>query len=199
MPRNTREGRGQAKLSYKPILFATLFIVVLFYTAPLTHAAISPHSISYNAQFLPPTTRTYTVLDRLTKTIFPDATESAIGYDLTGKKTNETDQEGKTTRFEHDGSGNLTKVIDPRLKETAYGYDENNNRTRQTDANLHTTAMGYDKLNRLILRTYPNGDHEHFDYDANGNIFSKIAGNGEETTYRFDSRGGEGDVHKIIK
>ena len=44
-------------------------------------------------------------------------------YDGMGNKISETDQAGKTTRFEYDPSGRLVKVIDALGNETVYGYD----------------------------------------------------------------------------
>ena len=132
----------------------------------------------------------YDVLNRRTKTVYPDNTFATTAYDgCCGKMTSETDQAGRTTTFGYDAAGRLTQVMQYLSGEeivTSYSYDEAGNKTGQTDPNGNTTAWEYDNMGRIVRHTLPEGMSETFAYDPNGNLKEKTDFNGDVTAYMYD-------------
>lgn len=130
----------------------------------------------------------YDHLGRLTRIIHPDGSE--VSYQryccgLAGK----TDENGRTTYYDHNPVNLLVKVTDPLGNETSYEYDPTGTLTRITDPLGQETTFGYDAANHLTQTSFPEGTLERYTYDAVGNIISKTDGNGTVTNYTYDALG----------
>jgi RHS repeat-associated protein len=137
-----------------------------------------------------PTSFTYDLMDRLTKTTYPDGTHVDIGYDYRGRRTTVTDQNGKITTYAYDDEDRLVSVTDaqtPNPGVTSYVYDTENQLQAITDANNHTTTFHYDNFGRVTQTDFPSSLSENFYYDAVGNLTSKTDRNGHTITYVYDN------------
>jgi len=137
------------------------------------------------------------------------ATETATTYNVLGQRVAATDQEGKLTRYRHDGLGRLLEVrqyLDQALAasdaaftlpvtavglvSTRYAYDEAGNQTAQTDARDHVTRYQHDALGRRLKRTLPAVDgaakFESFRYDTWGDLWQRDDFAGRTTTFGYD-------------
>ena len=123
----------------------------------------------------------------------PTFTET--GYDELGRRVSETDQAGRTTRFEYDAVGRLTAVVDALDQRTSYTYDEQGNRTSQTDANGHVTRFEYDSAGPgdeahpapVAVGRARAAAFETKTYDAAGNLETRTDFLGRTTTYAYEA------------
>ncbi|MGH8187997.1 MAG: hypothetical protein ACREUC_15665, partial [Steroidobacteraceae bacterium] len=140
------------------------------------------------------------------------ATQTETKYDLVGRRVEQTDQEGKITRYRHDAVGRLTEVrqyIDQSLAAsdstfslsptttglvaTRYAYDAAGNQQTQTDALGRVTTYWTDKLGRRTKRILPKDATEAaflteaLHYDEWGNLWKRTDFAGHTTTFAYDS------------
>jgi RHS repeat-associated protein len=127
-------------------------------------------------------------------------------YDRVGRKVAETDEEGRTVRYQYDGVSRLTAVALPNATDgsnpapvngqfgtstavTRYGYNEQGQKISQTDALGRITRWSYDQNGRNLTRTLPLGQIETMRYNTNGELDRKTTFNGDHIEYRYDSDG----------
>jgi RHS repeat-associated protein/uncharacterized repeat protein (TIGR01451 family) len=171
------------------------------------------------------TTFTYNDAGLLVRTTLPDpAADDAnpdnnphidYSYDKLNRRVAETDTQGRTTRYVHDGEGRLIAVVQPNPQSganpvgiadalavgqypsaaiassgvlvTRYAFNEQGLKTRQTDALGRVTQWSYDNMGRLLRRTLPLGQSEQFGYDTMGNREWSLDFNGRLTRYTYDT------------
>src|SRR5258708_17895388 len=120
----------------------------------------------------------YDAGDRLTTIRYPTspATTTSFGYDVRGRRTLVTDQNGKVTTYAYDDADRLTSVTDAAQHVTSYAYDDENNLLSITDANNHMTSFAYDNFGRVKETDFPSGKAETYTYDEIGNLLERRIG-----------------------
>lgn len=145
----------------------------------------------------------YDAAGRLTTTIHPDAgaddgddannPRTQLEYDALGRKTAETDPDGRRTEYAYDALGRLTSVVlaagTPSATTTTYAYDAQGNRTTQTDAEGRSTRFTFDRLGRESSRTLPLGQRETKTWTPAGEPASVTDFNGRTTRWTHDDAG----------
>ncbi|HMJ87007.1 MAG TPA: RHS repeat-associated core domain-containing protein, partial [Vicinamibacterales bacterium] len=107
-------------------------------------------------------------------------------YDVRGNRTEETDYEGHTRRFEYDLRGNKAKQIDPQGGVTEYKYDDANRPLSVKDANGNETTYTYDAEGHLVTEKRTDGATWTYTYDDDGNRATVTDPNGTVTTNTYD-------------
>lgn len=116
--------------------------------------------------------------------------EESRRFDERGNKTEITDQQGNTTRYEYEPTFNkVTKVTDKLNRQTLFGYDANGNLTSITDAIGRTASMSYDQYGRVANSTDALNQTEIYEYDANGFMNARVDKLGKRWTMNYDSVG----------
>ncbi|MCX4755205.1 SpvB/TcaC N-terminal domain-containing protein [Kitasatospora purpeofusca] len=177
-------------------------------TAQQYHPVTEPKSAAnttYNTAVdtVTPTTVSYDVLDRTTRTDLPDAThtESAYGFgpDRDGRtqfRTTDTDANGHPTSTYQDIRQQTTAVQDfnptgghPVIW-TSYAYDPLGQLVTVTDDHHHTTTAAYDNLGRRTRLTNPDTGPTETAYDLAGNpvltVTANLATTGKAIAYDYD-------------
>jgi RHS repeat-associated protein len=145
----------------------------------------------------------YDAAGRLTTTVHPDAgpddgndannPRTRITFDALGRKTAETDPDGRRTAYAYDALGRLTSVVlaagTPSATTTTYAYDEQGNRTAQTDAEGRATRFTFDRMGRESSRTLPLGQIERKTWTPAGEPASVTDFNGRTTRWTHDGVG----------
>ncbi|MBD3316819.1 MAG: PKD domain-containing protein, partial [Chitinivibrionales bacterium] len=126
---------------------------------------------------------------RPVRTTYPDNTFTQTSYDLRGRKTAETDENGNTTNYEYDALGRNTRIIDPLGNATRYAFDAQGNRTGMTDANGNTTTWLFDDYDRVVQIIYPDGSSYSYTYDEAGRKVRETDANGNTTAFAYDAVG----------
>jgi RHS repeat-associated protein len=145
----------------------------------------------------------YDAAGRMTTTIHPDAgpddgndannPRTVVDYDALGRKTVETDPDGRRTEYGYDPLGRLTSVVlaagTPSATTTTYAYDEQGNRITQTDAEGRATRFTFDRIGRETSRTLPLGQVETKTWTAAGEPATLTDFNGRTTAWTHDTVG----------
>ncbi|MBF0410120.1 MAG: RHS repeat-associated core domain-containing protein [Candidatus Riflebacteria bacterium] len=135
------------------------------------------------------TSSEYDVLNRLTKTTYPDGRYTTIEYDEAGNVALRRDNLNRETRYEYTPSGKVSKIIRPDGSNTSYVYDAKDRKISETDTLGNVTSFVYDALNHLIETRYPDGSSESFSYDTEGQLISRRNELGENTGFEYDLSG----------
>jgi YD repeat-containing protein len=138
------------------------------------------------------TTNVFDEVNRLVEVRFADGTRKQTGFDASGRRVAETNEDNVVTLFGLDGAGRLTSVTNAlgstNEMVTRYEYDEAGNQTAQVDALGRTNRFGYDVLARRIWHTLPDGTNvERFAFDAVGNLILHTNFNGVVITNQYDA------------
>ena len=143
----------------------------------------------FNASFdtVAPTTMSYDVLDRLTRTVMPDGTESTLAFgfgpDRAGATRFEkiaTDANGQQQRTYADVREltTSTKEFNPAGGQpviwTSYGYDPLGQLTAVVDDRNNTTSTVFDNFGRRTIVDSPDSGRTETRYDLAGNMTAKI-------------------------
>lgn len=166
---------GRVKTRYYPI------------TEPLGREA----TLNTTLDNVEPTTITYDILDRITKTRLPDGAEMETSFEIG------TDNEGiahfKTTTkdaLEHlkesytDLRGNLVATTDYGPEGeiwTHFAYNALSELLTITDDFDNETSYTYDNLGRRLTEVHPSSGLTEFQYDLAGNMLKKVTGNIRKT------------------
>ncbi len=118
----------------------------------------------------------YDLNGQLIKAIDPKGNETSYRYDLSGNRT-EVTENGVTTEYTANRMNQYTKVGNVK-----FTYDQNGNMTSMTDENGIVTTYGYDKLNRLISVDIAGGSSYTYGYDVFG-LRNSVTKDGVTTTY----------------
>ncbi len=119
----------------------------------------------------PPTEYRYDVLDRVTKTIYPDGTSDSIAYDISDGKfrTQHIDALGNKVSTFYDYR-NLTTKITNCYGSTTIVYDQLGQKISTNDPNNIQTTYTYDMLGRLTSRNHPDAGVYTRSYDRANNL-----------------------------
>jgi RHS repeat-associated protein len=147
-----------------------------------------------------PTTMTYDVLDRNTRTTIPDGTFTTLAYgfgaDRQGQtqfQTTVTDANGKVKQSYRDVREQTTTVKE--LNQggtllTSYAYDALKQIVRVEDDKHNVTAIAYDNLGRRTIVDNPDAGRTETRYDLASNIIAKITANlrsaNQQISYDYD-------------
>jgi RHS repeat-associated protein len=144
---------------------------------------------AFNPEFdgVAPTTMTYDVLDRNTRTTIPDGTFTTLAYGfgadrqgLTQFETTVTDANGKVKQTYREVRQLITSVKEFNQGATiwtSYAYDPLKQIVRVVDDKLNTTAVAYDNLGRRTVIDNPDTGRTETQYDLASNVTKKITAN----------------------
>jgi RHS repeat-associated protein len=147
-----------------------------------------------------PTTMTYDVLDRSTRTTIPDGTSTTIAYGfgadrlgLTQFEATTTDANGKVKQTYRDVRDLITSVKEFNRGSTiwtSYAHDALKQITRVVDDKQNATSITYDNLGRRTFIDNPDTGNTETRYDLASNVIAKITANlrgaGQQITYDYD-------------
>jgi RHS repeat-associated protein len=143
----------------------------------------------------------YDAADRMTETIYPDATpddsdnpRDKTQYNAAGQVVTEISALGQSTRFEFDGAGRRTKIIDALGHATVFEYDSASWVLSVTDSAGRKTRSVYDAMGRVIETIYPDATpsddsdnpRSKAEYDVVNRKIASIDETGRVTRYRYD-------------
>ena len=133
-----------------------------------------------------PTQYQYDILNRITKTTYPDGTADSIVYDISENKfrTKHIDAMGNivTSYFDY---RNLPTKITNSVGSTILEYDQLGQTLSTTDPDNLQTSYTYDMLGRKTSRTHPDAGLHSYSYDQASNLIS-IDKNGLQTNYTYE-------------
>jgi YD repeat-containing protein len=134
-----------------------------------------------------PTTMTYDVLDRNTRTTIPDGTFTTLAYGfgadrpgLVQFETTVTDANGKVKQTYREVRELITSVKEFNQGATiwtSYAYDPLKQIVRVVDDKLNATAVAYDNLGRRTVIDNPDAGRTETQYDLASNVIRKITAN----------------------
>ncbi len=141
------------------------------------------------------TTFTYDALGRVTRAVFPDASDTLYAYHgLSSAVTNDkgqvtatlknaqglvagvTDAAGGTTAYVYDAFGNLLRVGDPAGNVTANSYDVRGRRIASSDPDLGSWSYAYNVLGQLTSQTDALAQATTLSYDLLGRVTGQVQG-----------------------
>jgi RHS repeat-associated protein len=141
----------------------------------------------------PPTTISYDILDRPTKTINPDQTQSENTYSFGADAWNHQsflttlkDENSNNSYIFTDARQLKTTVIDALDNTTKFKYDEMGQLTQSIDPETYTTSYTYDMLGRLMTRNHPSAGLTTYSYDNASNMLMQTFSSGETMSYEYD-------------
>ncbi|MCP3950599.1 MAG: hypothetical protein GY697_00020 [Desulfobacterales bacterium] len=146
------------------------------------------------------TRKEYDEWDNLTRTVYPDGTETSAQYEHTfNQKTRTVDENGVVTAYEYNPDGYLVKKTDALGADvervTEYEYDPDGNllvvrRVGAGDTVTAETVMTYDDAGNLATVTDAESNVTRFtSHDIMGNVLTKEDARGKIWTYEYDEAG----------
>jgi RHS repeat-associated protein len=147
-----------------------------------------------------PTTMTYDVLDRNTRTTIPDGTFTTMVYGfgadrlgLTQFQTTRTDANGKVRQTYRDVRELITSVKELNQGATvwtSYAYDPLKQIVRIEDDKHNVTTAAYDNFGRRTVIDNPDAGRTETQYDLSGNVIARITANlratSQQISYNYD-------------
>lgn len=131
----------------------------------------------------------YDLLDRLTKTTYPDNRFVELLYDAAGNVATRRDHLGRETQYVHDQTGRLLSITRPDGSIMAMAYDAVGRKISETDPLGRITRFEYDDLGRLTKTIFPDDAFEMMTYDSEGRLISRTDALNRSTNFEFDAMG----------
>ena len=128
----------------------------------------------------------YDLMGRITKRTFEDGSYEEFTYDENGNVTSKTDERRNTTRYEYDRNDRLVKATDPMQGVTAYAYTPTGQVEKVTDAEGGVTRYEYDENDNITKAVDPEGHAYIYGYDKNNRVISATDPRGAVTGYAYD-------------
>lgn len=161
----------------------------------------------------------YDLMNRMTKTIYPDSTVlftyddngnrktmtdgigmSKYNYDALNRLVSYDDPYGNIVGYDYYANNSVKSITYPGSKVVTYGYDAANRLETVTDWLNRTTRYSYDSANRLDKSVYPNGTVATYAYDTANRLKSLVNKKSDLTTiissynYTLDAAGNQTTV-----
>lgn len=111
----------------------------------------------------------YDRLNRMRKSIAPDAGQTLYGYSILDQLKQVTDPRNLITQYNIDALGNLRQQNSPDTGTTIKTYDVAGNVLTSTDAKGQVTTYTYDSLNRVTSALYHDNSQITYQYDQGTN------------------------------
>lgn len=124
-------------------------------------------------------------------------------YDAADRPLDDTDREGRVTRYEYAPNGNIAATYraygtPEQSREVLRTYSPNGLVLTELSASNGLTTYTYDSLDRLVRTNFPSAavpgtsnaaDYEELTYDAAGHIKTRRTRAGDVFTYSYDAAG----------
>ncbi|RLB37471.1 MAG: hypothetical protein DRH20_07690, partial [Deltaproteobacteria bacterium] len=131
----------------------------------------------------------YDALNRRTKTIYPDGSETRVVYDEAGRIIQTFNENGYSTSNVYDDAGRLVKVVDALGNETRYEYDAAGRRIALIDALGHKVQTLFNSASIPVKTVFPDGTATENEVDLLGRKVSETDQAGRKTCYEYDAFG----------
>ncbi len=145
----------------------------------------------YEGETARETSYLYDALDRVVKTVLPDAAEALTTYEANRLTT--TDPNGKATKTRFDGFGRTVEVestLSGAPIITQASYDRLGRRTGMQDAVGNAWSWTYDSLGRVRTENDPDAGSWSYGYDDAGRPTLQTDAKGQQTTLVYDAQVG---------
>jgi RHS repeat-associated protein len=120
----------------------------------------------------------------------PGGRQTAITYDLQGRKKTETvgfgTADAATTTYSYDAVGNLIAITDPLGHVSWFTYDEHGRRLSATDPLGNRTEWTYDDAGNKLTEKRPDGGISQFSYDSMNRLTDTTDPAGHVTHREYD-------------
>jgi len=172
---------------------------------PITEPLGSAGTFNAGVDPVAPTQNYYDVLDRVTKTIYPDGSASGNGYGFGTDRSGVTqfmqtqvDPNGHQKSYYRDVREQLVSLKELHTPAsgtaqsiwTSYAYDPLGELTTVRDANNNTTRQTFDNLGRRTVVDNPDTGKTQTSYDLASNktaeVTANLAATGQQIGYRYD-------------
>ena len=176
-------------------LFLPLLALTLLLLVPVSPTFVPASAAALATQW---TTFRYDALGRVTRTTYPDGTQTRACYD--DWVTVEIDANRHKTRTTRDAYGRVVKVEEytgtyttcstargTPYATTTYTYDRLDNLLTVTDALGNRTTMQYDTLSRKTQMRAPDLGTWRYQYDLNGNLIRQTDAKAQQLHFQYDS------------
>ena len=176
-------------------LFLPLLALTLLLLVPVSPTFVPASAAALATQW---TTFRYDALGRVTRTTYPDGTQTRACYD--DWVTVEIDANRHKTRTTRDAYGRVVKVEEytgtyttcstargTPYATTTYTYDRLDNLLTVTDALGNRTTMQYDTLSRKTQMRAPDLGTWRYQYDLNGNLLRQTDAKAQQLHFQYDS------------
>ena len=131
----------------------------------------------------------YDLIDRLTKSTYPDGRFTSITYDAAGNIASRIDNLGRVTAYTYDANGKLLTTTRPDGTVLSHAYDAAGRKISSTDALNRVTSYEYDALDNMVKVTYPDQTYQTYVYDTEKRLISTTDELGNVTAYEYDPMG----------
>lgn len=115
--------------------------------------------------------------------------ETKYTYDRDGRKTAETNGEGKSKLWIYNSSNQIIQTVDEAGNKTDYTYDTFGQILTSTDSLGAKTIYTYDILGNVTSLTDANGNKTSYVYDSFGRLTEETLADGSKTTYEYNQIG----------
>jgi RHS repeat-associated protein len=132
----------------------------------------------------------YDANGNLTGATLPNGSQTAYGYDGSGKLIKQTDLLSQDIKFTYDPTLNqLTSFTDPRGNGISYTYDVKGNLAKITYADGSAQQFSADALGNITSAINRRNNVIEYTYNKDGQLTQKKYAGGSSVTYGYDLRG----------
>ncbi len=119
----------------------------------------------------------------------PEGRVTRYGYDEQGLAVSRTDARGGGVALVHDARGQLTRYTDCSGRTTDYDYDEDGNLTTVTDAEGKAVRIRYNRLGLPETVNHPGKQQDRYTWNALGLLSSHRRITGSVQSWQYTPRG----------
>jgi len=131
----------------------------------------------------------YDLMNRLTKTVYPDGRFITLEYDLAGNVVLKRDNLSRETGFMYDLSGRILTTTRPDGTVISSLYDSAGRKVSEIDSLSRVTRFEYNSNGLLVKTIYPDNTFETFSYDSEGRLTSKTNELEQTANFEYDPLG----------
>lgn len=107
-------------------------------------------------------------------------------YDVAGRKIEERDYKGNSTRYSYNNNDNLVEITDALNNRVSMAYDANENLTQITNALGGVTTLSYNDDDLCTSQSF-GGHTKSFTYNTDGSIRTFVDANGQTRTFTYNN------------